>query len=220
MSNAIYDATHSCTLSMFREITEVSTACVVCCLLLSLQTINGGEQFAVLCFFWFGGILGSASGVEFPVSPSNHVGFKPRLLYSNTHHSPDSFTHLKTGWAQDARLQWSYENWYIAVCWYNMLKTGKKVETDLADDVEMYVPTFFGRQGQTDAKGLQRAPLAQDKTSKILQNWSEKRTTDRWEDEVNNLLEITQFLCFHRSHRSFYKPRPLSDQFQFRPWCI
>ena len=26
---------------------------------------------------------------------------------------PSSFTHLKTGWAQDAWLQWSYENWYI-----------------------------------------------------------------------------------------------------------
>ena len=94
-----------------------------------------------------------------------------------------------------------------------MLKTGKKVETDLADDVEMYVPTFSGREGQTDAKGLQPPPLAQGK----IQNWSEKRTTDRWEDEVDNLLEITQFLCFHRSHRSFYKPRPRSDQFQFRP---
>ena len=48
-------------------------------------------------FFWFGGILGSASRVEFPVSLSNHVGFTPRLLYSSTHHSSESFTHLKTG---------------------------------------------------------------------------------------------------------------------------
>ena len=48
--------------------------------------------------FWFGGILGSASGAEFPlVSLSNHVGFTPRLLCSSTHHSPESFTHLKTG---------------------------------------------------------------------------------------------------------------------------
>ena len=61
--------------------------------------------------FWFGGILGSASMAEFPVSLSNHVGFMPRLLYSSTHHSPESFAHPKTGWAQDAWLQWSYENW-------------------------------------------------------------------------------------------------------------
>ena len=48
-------------------------------------------------FFWFGEILGSASRAEFPVSLSNHVGFTPRLLYSSTHHSPESFAHLKTG---------------------------------------------------------------------------------------------------------------------------
>ena len=60
-------------------------------------------------FFLFGGILGSASRAIFPVSLSNHVGFTPRLLYGSTHHSPESFTHLKTGWAQDAWLQWSYE---------------------------------------------------------------------------------------------------------------
>ena len=64
-------------------------------------------------FFWFGGILGSASRAKFPVSQSNHVGFTPRLLHSSTHHSPESFTLLKTGWAQDAWLQWSYENWYF-----------------------------------------------------------------------------------------------------------
>ena len=43
---------------------------------------------AVRHFFWFGGSLGSAFGAEFPVSPSNQVGFTPRLLYSSTHHSP------------------------------------------------------------------------------------------------------------------------------------
>ena len=51
---------------------------------------------SVNSFFWFRGILGSASGAEFPVSLSNHVGFTPRLLYSSTtYHSPESFTHLK-----------------------------------------------------------------------------------------------------------------------------
>ena len=45
----------------------------------------------------FGGILGSASRAEFPVSPSNHVGCMPRFLYSNTHHSSESFIQLKTG---------------------------------------------------------------------------------------------------------------------------
>ena len=42
------------------------------------------------CSFWFGGILGSASRAEFPVS-----------------------IQLRTGWAQDAWLQWSYENWFF-----------------------------------------------------------------------------------------------------------
>ena len=64
-------------------------------------------------FFWFGGILGSASSAKFPVSLSNHVGFTPRLLYSSTHHSSESFIPLKTDWAQDAWLQWSHENWYF-----------------------------------------------------------------------------------------------------------
>ena len=36
-----------------------------------------------------------------------------RLLYSSTQPYSESFTHLKTGWAQDARLQWSYENWHF-----------------------------------------------------------------------------------------------------------
>ena len=52
---------------------------------------------AVFLFFCFGGILGSASGAEFPVSLSNHVGYTARLLYSSTGHSQESFTHLKTG---------------------------------------------------------------------------------------------------------------------------
>ena len=39
----------------------------------------------------FGGILRSASRAEFPVFLSNHVGFTPRLLYSSTHHSSESF---------------------------------------------------------------------------------------------------------------------------------
>ena len=36
--------------------------------------------------FLIGGILGSASRAEFLVSPSIHLGFTPRLLYSRTHH--------------------------------------------------------------------------------------------------------------------------------------
>ena len=47
-------------------------------------------------FFLFGGILGSASRAEFPVSLSNYVGFTPRLLYSSTHYSSESFIPLKT----------------------------------------------------------------------------------------------------------------------------
>ena len=60
---------------------------------------NDIEKMAgvAFCFFLSGGILGSASRAEFPASLSNHVGFTPRLLYSSTPHSPESFTHLKTG---------------------------------------------------------------------------------------------------------------------------
>ena len=61
-------------------------------------------------FFFFFGLEGFRGQ---PLGPSNHVGFTPRLLYSRTHHSPESFTHLKTGWAQDAWLQWSYENSFV-----------------------------------------------------------------------------------------------------------
>ena len=42
--------------------------------------------FVLFCFvLCLEGILGSASGDEFPVSLRNHVGFTPRLLYSSTH---------------------------------------------------------------------------------------------------------------------------------------
>ena len=37
-------------------------------------------RFIYIYIFWFGGILGSASRPEFPVSLSNHVGSTPRLL--------------------------------------------------------------------------------------------------------------------------------------------
>ena len=56
---------------------------------------------------------GVSPRAEFLVYLSNHVSFTPRLLYSITHHSPESFTHLKTGWAQDAWLQWSHQNWHF-----------------------------------------------------------------------------------------------------------
>ena len=81
-------------------------------------------------FFLFGGTLGSASRAEFPVSLSNHVGFTPRLFYSSTHHSSESFILLKTGWAQDAWLQWSHENWYIHLDisrWQECMSTGKSI---------------------------------------------------------------------------------------------
>ena len=48
-----------------------------------MSVFHGGRFF----FCLFEGILGSASGAEFPVSLSNHVSFTPRLLYSSTHHS-------------------------------------------------------------------------------------------------------------------------------------
>ena len=48
-----------------------------------------------------------------PFSQSNQVGFTPRMFYCITHHSSESFIHLKTGRAQDAQLQGSYENWYF-----------------------------------------------------------------------------------------------------------
>ena len=66
------------------------------CLVVSAQAKVTGQSWAAP-FFWFGRILGSASRAEFPVCLSNHVGFMPKLLYSSTHHSPESFTHLKSG---------------------------------------------------------------------------------------------------------------------------
>ena len=83
---------------------------VISAVLLSISYQTKRENY-ILFMFW--GILGSASRAQFPVSLSNHVGFTRRLLYSSTHHSPESFIHLKTGQAQDARLQWSNENWYF-----------------------------------------------------------------------------------------------------------
>ena len=76
-------------------------------------SIKALKKAGLYSFFlvWRG--LGSASRAKYPVFLSNHVGFTPRLLYGSTHYSPESFTHLKTGWAQDAWLQWSYENWYF-----------------------------------------------------------------------------------------------------------
>ena len=56
--------------------------------------------------------MGSASRARFPASLTNHVGFTHWLLYSSTPHSPECFLRLKIGRAQDAWLQWSYENWY------------------------------------------------------------------------------------------------------------
>ena len=95
-------------------------------------------------FFWFGGILGSASGAEFPVSLSNHVGFTPRLLYSSTHHSPESFTHLKTGsrcltsvmvrelafssWHQRLTLRWNSSRiWMSFLSSFARLRCKKKI---------------------------------------------------------------------------------------------
>ena len=80
----------------------------------SLLSVSGLFKLPKMdLFFWFGGILGSASGAEFPVSLSNHIGFTPRLLYNSTPHSPESYTCLKTAWAQYVWLQWSFENWYF-----------------------------------------------------------------------------------------------------------
>ena len=61
------------------------------------EYIMTSNSAVFLCVFWFGGILGLASWAEFPVSLINHVSFMPRLLYRSTHHTPESFTHLKTG---------------------------------------------------------------------------------------------------------------------------
>ena len=58
-----------------------------------LKSVICGKPF----FFWFGGVLGSASRAKFPVSPSNHFGFTPRLLYNSTHHYSECFIDLKTG---------------------------------------------------------------------------------------------------------------------------
>ena len=58
----------------------------------SMQMVRKMKRYKFFCLF--GGILGSASRVEFPVSLSNHVGFTPRLLFSSVPHSPESFIEL------------------------------------------------------------------------------------------------------------------------------
>ena len=86
------------------------------------------RKFAKIWGFIFNlkDFLGSATiiGPNFPLSLSNHVGTAPRLLI----YPLGTVTHLKTGWAQDAWLQWTYENWYIHLDtsrWQNMRIFGK-----------------------------------------------------------------------------------------------
>ena len=68
--------------------------------------------FLFVCFcFLFGGIVVSASGPNFPLFLNNPVGFTPWLLYISTPHAPEGFIQLKPGWARDAWLLCSYENW-------------------------------------------------------------------------------------------------------------
>ena len=102
-------------------------------------------NFYYIFFYYSEGLSGVSHyfWAEFPVSLSNHVGTTPRLLicplgtvtpqwqrpkgiYSGTHHSPEGVTHLKTDWAQDVWLQWSYENWYFYLdisCWLGYAPT-------------------------------------------------------------------------------------------------
>ena len=104
-----------------------------------LRTASGMRVVTFLFLFWFGGILGSAPGAEFPVSLSNHVDFR-------THHSPESFTHLKTGWAQDAWLQWSYKRWYFHLYishWHKGMNL-----------LSIILSTYFFRAELTDITGL------------------------------------------------------------------
>ena len=71
---------------------------------LSVGLVGKKLQIFFLFFFFFFGLEGFWE---------QQCWLYPWLLYSNTHHSPESFTHLKTGWAQDAWLQRSCENWYF-----------------------------------------------------------------------------------------------------------
>ena len=61
------------------------------------KVLNKGIQLLSNILFFLEGFWGQPLGAEFPVSPSNHLGFTPRLLYSSTHHSSESFIPLKTG---------------------------------------------------------------------------------------------------------------------------
>ena len=69
--------------------------------------------FFFLFFFLVWRDLGVSLKGRISRALSNHIGFRPRLLYSSTHHSPESFIPIKTDWAQHAWLQWSHENWYF-----------------------------------------------------------------------------------------------------------
>ena len=47
---------------------------------------------AFFCLAWTNSGVSLSLWTGFPVSQSNHVGFAPWLLYSNTHHSPEGFS--------------------------------------------------------------------------------------------------------------------------------
>ena len=78
-----------------------------------------------IVFYFFAGILWSASRAKFLVFRSNHVRLTQWLLYSSTPHAPEGFNKLKSGWAQEACLQWSCKNWYFLLDtsrWLKMLR--------------------------------------------------------------------------------------------------
>ena len=59
------------------------------------------------------GILGWGQFLGQIPRVTEHDGFTPWLRYSSTHHCQESVIQRRTCWAQDARLQLSYENRYL-----------------------------------------------------------------------------------------------------------
>ena len=125
----------------------------------------------LIFFFWFGGILGSASRAEFPVSLSNLVGFTPRLLYISTHHSSESFIPLKTGWAQDAWLQWSLENWYfhLDISRWQTIDIDEHIFGDYK--LSWHLTANLARKRPLDKRGIEAKPLSSPVLIASLSIW-------------------------------------------------
>ena len=92
----------------------------------------------VYLFLWFGLVWRDSwirLWAEFPVSPSHHVGFTPRLLYSSTPHSPRKF-HPSENRLSSRCLTSVIVRKLVFPCWHQpplRAENGQDIESSLAD---------------------------------------------------------------------------------------